>query len=330
LVAAAAVVGCGGSSEESSGGAAAKPGAKKVTAISFQTDFLFGGWVAPFFLAADRGYYKDEGLDVTVREGNGSAAALKTLIGGLNQIVLADRSTMAVEASRGPDFVSVMGQINRGGLAIVSLKKAGIVEPKDLEGKTLGVTVGSNETAILPAFLKQNGIDAAKLKIENLAAPQKAQFLQAGKVDAISFVNYSAVSIAPFDELNIMNLTDFGMDIVGNGVVTTKEWAGENPDAVAGFVRASAKGFADAIKEPDAAVDALLKRATALPREVALQQLERSLEGLKSPGTEDKPIGFQAPETWDGMVESFKSLGLIENDQPATNYYTNDYVQDGG
>jgi NitT/TauT family transport system substrate-binding protein len=324
-----ASVGCG-SEEESSGESASGSAAQGLTKIDFQVDFVLSGWDAPFYLALDRGYYEDENLDVAVHEGTGSTAGLKTLIGGRNQIVLADRATMAVQNANGGDFVSVMGIVNTSPQVLVSYKDKGITAPQDLEGKTVGVAIGSYETAILPAFLELNDIDPDSLSLENVASPQKAQFLKSGRLDVIGYIDYSAVSIAPLDELNLLHFGDFGMSMIGNGLIATREWAAENGDTVRAFIRATARGFEDAIEDPEAAIDSLLERAPTLPRDVALQQLTLSLEGLEAPGGEGEPIGYQTPESWNGTIESLSSAGLVEEGTQADDFYTNDYVSDAG
>lgn len=300
--------------DESSGG--------DMTEIGFQTSFLYNAWDAPFFLALDKGYYEDEGLDVEIREGQGSGAAIQSLLGGLNDIVEAERASMSIQATETGNLVAVAGLKESNGLAIVSYKEEGIEEPADLRGKTIGITLGSSESGILPAFLEENGISADEVKIENLAANQKAQFLASGKVDAISFVDYSAVSIAPLDELNMITFTDYGLTLLGTGLITTTEFADENPEAVAAFNRATMKAFNEAIADPDPAIDALLERTEVLSREAAMTQWEMYVDGAPSPVT-----GAQEEASWSAMLTSLKDAGVIEEPKPADTYFDNQFVE---
>ncbi|WP_326829931.1 ABC transporter substrate-binding protein [Streptosporangium sp. NBC_01810] len=308
-VLALALTACGGGNSEGA------------TKIGFQTSFLYNAWDAPFFLALDKGYYSDEGLDVEIREGQGSGAAIQSLLGGANQIVEAERAAMSIQATEVGNLVSVAGLKTSNGLAIVSNKDRGIKTPADLRGKTIGITLGSSESGILPAFLKQNGISLDEVKIENLAASQKAQFLAAGKVDAISFVDYSAVSIAPLDELNMITFTDYGLTLLGTGLITTTEFAKDHPDAVKAFNRATMKAFNEAIADPDAAIDALLKRTKVLSRDAAMTQWALYVKGAPKPFT-----GAQDAAEWTAMLASLKDAGVIKAPKPTDQYFTDDFV----
>lgn len=303
---------CGGGDDDSAGS----------TSIGFQTSFLFNAWDAPFFLALDKGYYEDEGLDVEIREGSGSGAALQSLIGEANQIVEAERAATAIQASETDGLLSVAGLKESNGLAIVSFKDKGIEEPADLRGKTIGITLGSSESGILPAFLEENGIGIDEVKVENLAAGQKAQFLTAGKVDAISFVDYSAVSIAPLDELNMMTFTDYGLTLLGTGLATTTKFAEKNPDALAGFVRATMKAFNEAIADPEPAIDALMKRTKVLDRDDAMTQWELYVAGAPEPFT-----GAQTTESWSAMLTSLQEADVIKSPRPAEDYFDNAFTE---
>ncbi|MBO9520881.1 MAG: ABC transporter substrate-binding protein [Nocardioidaceae bacterium] len=295
---------------------------KGLTKLGFQTSFLFNAWDAPFFLALDKGYYEDEGLDVEIREGSGSGAAIQSLLGGLNDIVEAERASMSIQASEHEGLVSVAGLKESNGLAIVSFKDKGIASPADLRGKTVGITLGSSESGILPAFLKQNGVPADKVKIENIGAAQKAQFLTSKKVDAISFVDYSAVSISPLDNLNMITFTDHGLTLLGTGLISTSKFAQEHPEQVRGFIRATMKAFNEAIADPGPALDALMKRTKVLKREAAETQWKMYVEGAPSPFT-----GKQSTESWSAMLESLTGAGVIKTPRAPEDYFDNQFVE---
>ncbi len=305
---------CGNDSDSADG--------KETTKIGFQTSFLYNAWDAPFFLALDKGYYEDEGLDVTIREGQGSGAAIQSLLGGANDIVEAERAAMSIQATESGNLLSVAGLKTSNGLAIVSYKEKGIEKLADLRGKTIGITLGSSESGILPALLEKNGLSADDVKIENLAANQKAQFLAAGKVDAISFVNYSAVSIAPLEELNMITFTDYGLTLLGTGLIVTTEFAKESPDAIKAFNQATMKAFNEAVADPKPAIDALLERTQVLSREAAMTQWQMYVDGAPSPMT-----GAQDEADWSAMLTSLQGAGVIKEPKPATSYFTNDFVQ---
>lgn len=316
-----ALTACGGSDDS---GTSADG---KLQSIEFQTSFLYGGWDIPFFLALDKGYYEDEGLDVTIREGSGSAASIQSLLGGANDIVESDGGSTAILAAEASGFVSVATLADRFGSTLVSHKSDGIEEPADLEGKSIGISMGGTDAKLLDSFLEVNGVDPSSVTIQSLRPDQKAQYLTAGKVDAITFVDYSAVSIAPLDTLNLMRLSDHGISQVGLNLVVRDDWLEDNGDALSGFLRATAKAFEEAQADPAEAVEALMKRSPVMPAEAASTQWTLYQESFDlDPESKDKGFGWQGDALWEGMLDSLVESDLIPEQQALDTYFTNDYL----
>ncbi|WP_326829929.1 ABC transporter substrate-binding protein [Streptosporangium sp. NBC_01810] len=309
---------CGGTEKSSS---------EKLTDIGFQTSFLFGGWDIPFFLALDKGYYRDEGLNVTIREGTGSSASIQSLLGGANQIVESDGGSTAILAAEAGGFVSVATLADRFGSTIVSYKSDGIQEPADLKGKSIGISMGGTDAKLLDSFLKVNGVDPSTVTIQSLRPDQKAQYLKARKVDAITFVDYSAVSIEPLEKLNLMRLSEHGISQTGLNLVVRNDWLEEHPDAVRGFLRATAKAFAEARQDPGPAVDALMKRSPVMPAAAATTQWKLYQESFDlDPESKEKGFGRQSDTSWSAMLDSLLGAKIISTTKPLSDYFTNDYL----
>ncbi len=247
------------------------PTAFAQTPIKFALDWRFEGPAAPYFVALDKGYYKAEGLDVTIDTGNGSTEAINRAASGAYQFVFGDINTL-VRFRDKPESkkLKVVAMIyDAPPFAIVSLKKAGISKPKDLEGKTLGAPAADGAYAQWPAFVKKNGIDASKVKIENVGFPVREPMLVEGKVDAItgfsfsSYMNLRGRGIAQ-DDIHVMLMRNLGLELYGNGIIVDSEYAAKNPKIVQGFVRATLKGWQDAIADPKGAIASLMKRNSIL------------------------------------------------------------------
>ena len=241
------------------------------TPVKFALDWRFEGPAAPYFVALDKGYYKAEGLDVTIDTGNGSTEAINRAASGAYQFVFGDINTLVRfrdnPANKKLKMVAII--YNAPPFAIVSLKKAGISKPKDLEGKTLGAPAADGAYAQWPAFVRKNGIDTSKVKIENVGFPVREPMLVEGKVDAItgfsfsSYMNLRGRGIAQ-DEINVMLMRNLGLELYGNGIIVDAEYAAKNPKIVQGFIRATLKGWQDTIADPKAAMPALMKRNNIL------------------------------------------------------------------
>jgi len=167
--------------------------------------------------------------------------------------------------------------------SIVTLKDKGITKPKDLEGKILGAPAPDGAYAQWPIFVAANDIDASKVRIENIGFPVREPMLAQGRVDAItgfwfsSFMNLKANGVED-EDIVVMLLGDYGVDLYGNAIMVNPDFMKTNPEAVKGFVRATIKGIQDTIKDPDSAIDHLMKRNAIANRDVELQRLKLALE----------------------------------------------------
>jgi len=167
--------------------------------------------------------------------------------------------------------------------SIVALKKSGIAKPKDLEGKVLGAPAADGAWAQWPIFVQANKIDASKVRVENVGFPVREPMLAQGKVDAItgfwfsSYMNLKAQGIPPAD-IVVLHMREWGLDLYGNGIIVNPDFLRFEPKAVAGFVKATIRGIQETIRNPESAVDSVIKRNPIAKREVELERLKLSLE----------------------------------------------------
>jgi NitT/TauT family transport system substrate-binding protein len=263
---------------------AASAMAQKETPVRFALDWRFEGPAAPYFVAIDKGYYKAEGLNVTIDQGSGSVEGINRVASGAYEVGFADINSLIKYRDRPQNIPvkAVMMVYDSPAFAIVTLKKNNIRAPKDLEGRVLGAPAPDGAYAQWPIFVKQNNIDAGKVKIENIGFPVREPMLAQGKVDAItgfwfsSFMNLRANGV-PADDIVVLMMRDYGLDLYGNAIMANPEFIRDNPKALAGFVRATIKGIQDTIRNPDTAIDSLMKRNPIAKRDVELERLKMSL-----------------------------------------------------
>src|ERR1700742_3645347 len=212
------------------------------TPIKFTLDWVFQGPTAPFLVALEKGYYKAEGLDVTMDPGQGSGGAVQRVATGAYQIGSADvNSTIEYNAKNpGKEVMCVFMAYDFAPFGVYGLKKSGIKTPKDLEGKKLGAPVFDASFRLFPAFAKINGI--TKWEHVNLTPQLREQSLGEGSVDFISGHYFSSMLDlkargVKFDDIVAMRYVDYGMDVYGNGIVISPEVA-SNEKAVKGFIAA--------------------------------------------------------------------------------------------
>jgi NitT/TauT family transport system substrate-binding protein len=267
--------------------------------VKFSLDWKFEGPSAAYLLALDKGYYAEEGLDVTIDTGQGSLEAIPRVASGVYQFGFADINSLIKFHDKNPD-VGIKGILmvyDAPPFAIVTLAKTGIETPRDLEGRILGAPAPDGAYAQWKAFVKENGIDASKVTIENVGFPLREPMLVSGQVDAItgfsfsSFLNLKAKGVPP-DEIRVFLMSDYGLDLYGNTIIVNPEFAAENPEAVAGFVRATIKGWQDTVADPEAAVQHVLERNLVARAPVELERLEMSIaDNVHTPYVQEHGFG---------------------------------------
>ena len=252
--------------------------------LKFALDWKFEGPSAPYFVAIDKGYYKAEGLNVSVDSGPGSVAGIARVAAGTYPIGFFDINSLVRFRDQNPDkdVKAVLMVYDRPPFAIVSLAKSGITKPKDLEGKTLGAPAPDGAYAQWKAFVKENGVDDAKVKIENVGFPVREPMLADGKVDAITGFSFSSyfnllTKGIPGSDIKVMLMSDHGIVLYGNAIMVNPDFAKQNPKVVAGFVRATIKGIIDTIKDPDGAIKSVMKRNETAEEKIELARLKMSL-----------------------------------------------------
>ena len=243
----------------------AGPAAAQQT-IKFSLDFKFEGPSAPFLVAIDKGYFKAEGLDVTIDTAAGSLEPITRVASGTYDMGFGDINSLIKfrDANPANAIKAVYMVYNKPAFSIVGRKSRGVTKPKDLEGKTLGAPPPDGAWAQWKIFTQANGIDPSKVKVEAVGFPVREPMLQNGQVDAItgfsfsSFINLKSMGV-PVDDIVVMLMADHGVNLYGNTIIVNPKFAAEKPEAVKGFLRAFTKGLKDTIANPSAAVDSVLE-----------------------------------------------------------------------
>ncbi len=251
------------------------------TAIRFTLDRAIEGPAALFLLPLDRGYYKAEDLNVAVDPAASSLEAIKRVASGSHEMGFADLNLLIKYRDANPEapVKAVFMVYNRPAYAVIARKSRRIATPKDLEGKKLGAPADDLAYAQWPIFAKVNGIDPAKVTVENIGPPLREPMLAAGQVDAItgiafsSFINLDDKGV-PLDDIVVMLMADYGVDLYGNAIIVNTRFADAHPQAVRGFLRAFLKGLKQTVASPAAAVSVVLKQNDALKKDLELKRLQ--------------------------------------------------------
>ena len=168
--------------------ASAQSAPAALTKIVFSLDFIPLGRHAPWYAAIAEGYYKEEGLDVSIIPSQGTAQTIQAIEAGTAQIGFTDVPSLAIARANGAKLKMVAVNYEKAPYAIFSLNPgANVTSPKQLEGLKLGSGAGSFTPKVIEGLMKQKGLDPDSLKIGNVAPPARASALLSGQVPAIEF-----------------------------------------------------------------------------------------------------------------------------------------------
>ena len=262
------------------------PPAAALERIPFTLPWVIGGTHGPLFLAMDRGYFAAEGLELAVVPGDGSANVVNRLAGGAYQIGVGDIASLIKFNTLNPDRrVKAIFNQYPADLAIVSLKGRGIAKPTDLKGKTVGAPTGDTAYKMFPAFGAANGVSSSEIKWEHMSITLREPMLIQGKVDAITanestaYFAMKGAGIADA-EMVFIRYPEHGINLIGAGMMANKSYLKSKPDVVRKILKAFSHGWEDAFVDPQAALNAALRRDPLLKPDIEMGRLKYAMRGM--------------------------------------------------
>jgi len=254
------------------------------TAAKLSLDARLDGPSALFLLPQDRGYYRSEGLELSIDEGATFLDPITRIASGAWQFGFADINALIRYRDQNPTapVKAVYMVFNRPPFAIVGRKSRGISDPKSLEDKRLGASPAGATYDQWPIFAKLNEIDVGKVMVEKIGIPVRTPMLAAGEIDASLGFSYRLyVDIkergVPPDDVVMLPMANYGLKLYGNAIMVNTKFAAEHPGAVEGFLRAFTRGLKDTIRNPMPTIDSLLKRDGLFKKEVELERLRMAI-----------------------------------------------------
>jgi NitT/TauT family transport system substrate-binding protein len=304
--------------------------AQNAQKVSLRLDWVISAYHTPYFVGVKNGYYNEQGLDVTVEPGNGSANVAQALGNGNGDFATVDGGTMMQLVAKGLPVKAVMGWFQRNPIGIIYNVKSGISKPHDVEGKTLVVTNGDAPSALLPAFAEATGIDLKKVNIVSTDPASKNAAVISGRGDAVVTFSFLAVPVieAAGVKVRTLDYADHGVTVPGLSVIARPEYIDRNPETVKKFALATRKAIEWTREHPDRAIEILaeMNPRQKILMETALPVLKGSFALLHTKKTAGRPIGVMAREDWAQAEEILvKYVGMQKLDSPER-YFTNAFV----
>ena len=253
------------SSDDSSKTTGSKAGSSgELKKVTYVTAFGAVGRDSFAWVAKEKGYFKDAGLDVTIQKGAGNAQILGLIKGKQADFAALDFTGAEIQAGKGAftNWRAIAAVHQQSLVSIMTTADTGITKPTDLTGKTIATATGSVSELLFPAYAKLAGIDPKSVKIQGAQTTALNGLMAQRKVDALStfLLSKKALETASKKEVVVMPYSDYLGDLFGNVIVAREELINSDKDEVKKFVGAILKGLQYSLDHPDEAA-AILNKA---------------------------------------------------------------------
>jgi len=304
------------------------PVAQADDAVSFRLNWYLSGWMAPFYYGHQQGYFKQEGIDLTLSEGRGSGPTVQLIATGSEMFGFADVSTMILAKAKGVPVRSVASVLNINDAGVISLEGSGIRTARDLVGKRIAITAGDSATATFPAVLAANGIKREEVTLIQVDAAAKPVLVMEKRADAL----LGGLSDQPFliqekgFKTQAVTFADLGVSLVGFSVITNDDMVKNKPDLVRRVVKAISRSWEAARSNPEAVMSSLKAVKPDFDIDRGLKQLKVMIALMDTPNTQGKLAGTHAEQDWAALLGLLKEYRDLKTDLPITAFYTNEFV----
>jgi NitT/TauT family transport system substrate-binding protein len=318
-------------------GAVLPTAANAADPVRLRLNWMYYGSHAPFALGKDKGYFRDAGIDLDIRSGNGSGSAHRLVANGDSQFSYGSCASMVNLAAKGAPLISVAVIDAMGTEAVIVRPDAGVKKLTDLKGKSILTTANAGVNTFFPLVLKNGGLNEGDVKITNVPdGALVSSYLQGagGSVGILGGLDDKPAEIKANGGAVPVTFaySDFGVNQVGYCIVTNTETLKKNPDLVKRFVEATLKSYKEAEGNPDAAIAAMADivggtMAEDQGKAQARAVLDVTLGVLYSKANNEKKLGLHVASDWDDMLNLMKKYNGLETDKPASAFYTNEFVK---
>lgn len=294
----------------------------ELTHVRLPMGFIPDPQYAPFYVAMDKGYYAEEGIEV---EYDYSFETDGVALVGANelQFALVSGEQVVLARAQGLPLVYVLEWFQKFPIAVVSKASAGINSPADLVGRNVGLPgfFGASYVGYV-GLLSANGLEQADVNANEIGFNQVESLLTDQSEAVVGYANNEPVQLmARGEDVNVLYVADY-IDMVANGVITNEETIANNPELVQGFVRATLRGLADTLANPDEAYEISKKFVEGLD-DSRMNVLKASLEMWRA----DK-LGVTDPASWEQTQEVLLQMGQLDAPLPDLSVmYTNAFVE---
>lgn len=285
--------------------------------VSFTTSWIPEGPNLFAYVARDKGFWKNAGLDVSVARGSGSGSAAQAVSSGTFDFGMAATPTVIIQAAKKLP-ITCIGQINYDALMGVGvLADSPIKKPKDLEGKKLGASVTSGEYPFLPLYADKAGFDLKKVDIVQVDGKVRERSLVAKQVDAVSaFATSTIPSLVPLGtDVRFMLFSSAGIEFYGQSLTTQPQRLAKDPALCEAFVQGAMEAIRFTMTNFDESIDIFLRANSEVAISSTGKEYSRVGLGLTNltnlvPEVKEHGLGYADPKKVETMLDMVMKYGV--------------------
>ena len=305
------------------------------TKLKMILNWRYQGPQAWFFLAQDKGYFEEAGIDLVMDQGSGSGAAVGQVASGAYDIGFGDVNALIRLAGTKPDEapLCVYQIYNTPPFTVAVLKDSDIKSAKDLEGRLLGGSASDGALKLFPAFANIAGLDTAGIEILNFKSNLREQMLKTKQVEGVfGYVNTIRFSaklsgMDPDKEIRFIKYGDYGMDLYSNGIIVPKAMAKDHPEMVKGLVSAVNKGIRDTLADLDAGIGAVSSREPLINKKIEKDRLIATLnDEMNHPELANTGVGSVDPARFARAIDLVVKANSLPRTPNASEIYSDAFL----
>jgi len=305
--------------------------------FTFRLNWTPSGEHAPFFVAREKGFYRDEGLDVEIQNGSGSTTTLQLIANSSSPVGYADAATMMRGVTNGMPVKAVSVPLQQSPHAFIY--RADAPRPTkvaEVKGTRIAVTAGDSSMTIFTAFLGKVGLKMDDVQVITVASTAaKDQAVLNRQADAlIGFFLDQGVRIEAQTGVKVgyTRLYDMaGVTALSSAIIANNDWLKDpkNQDSLRRFLRASQRGWQYAFDNRSDATESFMQAVPSASKEqVARGQLEGALTITRTERTKGKALGWSAPEDWKDTQDLLAQYANLKPQADLGVYFTNSYLSE--
>jgi len=295
--------------------------------VKIRLDWKGGAQHAPFYFGQQRGFYKEEGLDLDIISGSGSSDTIKQVGSKAVEFGLVDALVLAQGAQQRVPAKSIAAYYQRTPIVLISPAAKPVTSPRQLlTGIKLGSKKGSATFQGLEALLSANGMTLEQIKLVDIGFG--VQPLLVKQVDAIMgfSMNEPIEAESGGMAVTLMPIADYGVNAYGLTLVANPDYMKRKPEIVGAFLKATLRSVAETQKNPAGAVAAVAAAVAETDVKHETKVLEHTIPYWQGQDTETHGFGWQTETRWRDTIDIARKLGLIETDLRPEDMFANTYL----